>query len=82
MTRIRPLALAGEGFAFDPASGDTFILNPIGRAVVGWLAAGEAQRQIVRTLAVRYPASAAAIERDVDEFVRQLHHLGLAEARS
>jgi hypothetical protein len=77
MDRLARLAISPQGLAFDPETGDSFTLNPTGRAVVTGLVAGRDADGIAQDLAAEHGIDAARCRRDVDDFLATLHRLQL-----
>ncbi len=82
MARIRPLTFNGDGFAFDPSSGDTFVLNGTAMTIYDRLTRGEPLSQISTALADLFGLDLSRAERDLAEFLHQLKTMGLTEVRS
>ncbi len=81
MIVLRQLDVTPEGFAFDPATGDSYTLNPCAQLVWQRLQQGELPQKIASFLADEFGIAQRAAERDVTEFVQQINTLGLGEAR-
>lgn len=62
---------------FNPASGDTCILDEIGYAILHAMGDGASLDAITETLSTEYMAPAGEIRRDVDEFLSQLLEQGI-----
>ena len=77
MDRLARLAISPQGLAFDPETGDSFTLNPTGRAVIAGLVAGHDPARIAADLAEEHGAPLERCVRDVDDFIARLHQLHL-----
>ena len=77
MMTLKPLQLLPNGFAFNPATGDSFSLNPCGQKVFQLLQQGQHRLQIARSLASEFGIAQDIADRDVADFLQQLQTLGL-----
>jgi len=77
MARLAKLALNEDGFAFDPATGDSYTLNPTGLMVVRGLRDGRTAEDVTQTLAEEHDLAPEDAERDVDDFLHRLRVHGL-----
>jgi PqqD family protein of HPr-rel-A system len=72
MQRLRQLAINADGFAFDPATGESFTLNAPGMLILEGLRAGHAPEAIVAQVTDRYEVEPAEAARDVADFLDAL----------
>ena len=79
MAAFESLTVTKDGYAFDFATGESFMLNHCGQQVLQRLRHGETQQQIVQFLCSRFDISHSIAERDVAEFCQQLNALRLTE---
>ena len=77
MPSLSRLSVSPEGLAFDPATGDTFLLNPTALLIVKTFQSGGNQDEVVRVLTHQYQVTPADAERDVADFQGRLKTLGL-----
>ncbi len=76
-SKLSRLALNDEGFAFDPATGDAYLLNRSGLEVVRAIHGGRAEPEIAQTLADRHGLRVETAARDVGDFLGVLKSLKL-----
>ncbi len=74
------IALSDSGFLFDPASGDSFSLNPIGLEILRMLKSGKEKGDILPYLLENYQTDEATVEKDYYDFIRSLQQFYLVEA--
>ncbi|ARV60151.1 hypothetical protein BZZ01_17310 [Nostocales cyanobacterium HT-58-2] len=79
MPVFESLTVTKDGFAFDFATGESFMLNHCGQLVLQRLRHGETQQQIVQFLCSRFDIQQSIAERDIADFCQQLNALGLTE---
>lgn len=72
------LAVNQEGFAFDPRTGDSYLVNPAGLAILSALQQGATTDAIVAQLVDRFEVDEATARADLADFLAQLQNLQLA----
>ncbi len=78
MRGVHRLDLPSEGIAFDPTTGDTFMVNDSGSRILRALQTGSSEQEVVSILRQEYPVTREDAERDVSDFHSRLRTLGLA----
>ena len=78
-SRLRNLALSECGFLFDPATGNTYSLNPSGAFVLRALIEGRSGGELPTGLAAAFETDEETAARDSEQFLLQLRDLGLWE---
>lgn len=73
------IALSDSGFLFDPATGDSFSLNPIGLEILRMLKSGKVKEDILPYLLENYQTDSATVEKDYYDFIRSLQQFHLVE---
>jgi hypothetical protein len=71
------LTLPCEGVAFDPTTGDTFMVNDSGTWILKAFQIGHSKSEIIRMLRDEFQISQEDAERDVTDFHGRLQHLHL-----
>lgn len=79
MNLLKNLALSDTGFVFNPATGDSFSVNPIGLDLMKLLKDGKSEADIKKHLLDTYQTDAETIEKDVYDFLKMLEQLRLTE---
>ena len=77
MATLASLALNDQGFAFDPATGTSYTLNPTGLAVLRGLRDGLADDELAERLAAGWEVGVDRAAADIAVFRRHLTTLGL-----
>ncbi len=62
------LAISDSGFLFNPSSGDSYSLNPIGVEFFKLLQKGESDNAIITQLLSDYAVDKNTLEKDLDDF--------------
>ena len=73
------LAISETGFLYLPSSGETFTSNEIGKNIIRLLQKGEDQKNIVKQVTNEYDVDKNTFEKDLDDFISQLHQFKLIE---
>jgi Coenzyme PQQ synthesis protein D (PqqD) len=73
------LALSDTGFVFNPTTGDSYSVNPIGLEILRMLKDNTSEAEIKKYLLLSYQVDAETIEKDYYDFVRGLEQHKLTE---
>jgi len=73
------IAVSDSGFVFDPATGDSFSINPIGVEIIRLMKDIKDEAEIIRLIAEKYDADERTIEKDLYDFVNLLLSHELAD---
>lgn len=80
--RLKALMINGEGFAFDPRTGNTFNINPTGQLVINAIKAGDSQSEIIQQLMEQFEVDPQTADRDLEAFMNELERNKLVDAGS
>ncbi len=73
----RNIAVSETGFIFNPSSGDSFSVNPVGQDVIRLLKEGKNREEITSALVEKYAIDAASVDKDMDDFLVMLRNYQL-----
>lgn len=73
------IALSESGFIFNPSTGESFSVNPIGGEMLKLLKEGKKKDEIKEVILSRYNTDDATFERDYYDFINILNHYLLTE---
>jgi hypothetical protein len=79
MNLLKNLAVSDTGFVFNPATGDSFSVNPIGLDILKYLKDGKSENDIKRYLLESYQTDKETVEKDLYDFFKMLDQLRLTE---
>ncbi len=79
MNLLKNLALSDTGFVFNPATGDSFSVNPIGLDILKLLKNGKSENEIRKSLLDAYQTDKETVEKDLYDFFKMLEQLKLTE---
>jgi len=75
-TPLSDLMLNDRGFVFDPASGETFQLNPTGLRIVRLLQSGLSHDAALAQMISEFEVDENTAQRDFSDFLENAVHLG------
>ncbi|GAB1403465.1 hypothetical protein MASR1M74_06430 [Lentimicrobium sp.] len=75
----KDLAMSENGFLFNPATGESFTVNPIAFEIISRLKKGEQNTAIIDWVCNHYFVDKSRVEKDLDDFfgLLRLHQLGI-----
>jgi hypothetical protein len=76
---LRDIAFSDTGFLFNPITGESFTVNPIGVEVLNYLREGKSFKEICDSIVENFEVEHVTAERDVMEFMNLLKHHQLAK---
>ena len=74
------VAVSEAGLLFNPVTGESFSLNPIGAEILTLLREEKSEEQITRIILEKYSADESTFEKDYNDFILILHHHNLLES--
>lgn len=79
MKILKNLALSDTGFVFNPSTGDSFSVNPIGLAILKDFKDGKTEEDIKKRMMAEYQTDRETIEKDLYDFMKMIEQLNLTE---
>jgi len=73
------IAVSETGFVFDPSTGDSFTLNPMGLHILELVKQGKNQNDICKEITSNYDVDDSSFERYFYDFVATLKQMQLIE---
>jgi hypothetical protein len=73
------IAISESGLLFNPVTGESFSVNPIGIEILSMIKESKTQRQIGEALLAKYSTDKITIENDYQDFIDLLSHNHLLE---
>lgn len=73
------IATSESGLLFNPVTGESFSVNPIGIEILNMVKAGKTKAEIIDALLKKYTADRITIENDYQDFLGILSHNQLLE---
>jgi len=74
------IAISDSGFIFNPNTGESYSVNPIGIQIINLLKEEKTKTEIKKVILDKYQTDEASFERDFSDFSNLLSHYNLAEA--
>lgn len=66
------IAISDSGFLFNPATGESFSVNPIGLEIINLLRSGKTENEICQAITNNYATEFPIVERDLHDFIHLL----------
>ncbi|MFZ4454978.1 MAG: PqqD family protein [Bacteroidales bacterium] len=73
------IATSGEGFIFNPGTGDSFSTNELGTEIITLLKEDKSTEEITLIISNKYDVDASQFEKDLDDFAAQLKDYSILE---
>jgi hypothetical protein len=71
------IALSDSGFIFNPDTGESFTVNPLGASIINYLKKGKTIEEITSELHQQYEIDANTLEKDAEDFLGLLRNFSL-----
>lgn len=73
------IAVSDTGFVFNPGTGDSYSINPIGVEIIRWMKAAQSEAEIINKLVEQYDTDNQTVEKDLYDFYNMLLQNQLAD---
>lgn len=73
------IAVSENGFVFDPTSGDSYSLNPIGAEIITMLKEGKDMNDVEKHILNKYEVDKATFEKSYFDFITMIKQYHLTE---
>jgi hypothetical protein len=73
------IATSEAGFIFNPGTGDSFSVNTIGADILSLFKENKSLQDVIESISLRYEVEKTQLEKDLEDFVSQLHGYNLLE---
>jgi hypothetical protein len=73
------IAVSDSGFIFNPDTGESFTVNPIGIHIINQLKEGRELKEIGNDIHEKYNVQFVTFEKDFDDFIGLLRNYSLIE---
>lgn len=74
------IATSEDGFLFNPSTGDSWSANSMATEWLAWLKEGRSQEDIMDLVTGKYEVERSRVERDWDDFMKQLQEARLLQS--
>ena len=75
----RNIAVSETGFVFNPSSGDSFSVNPVGLEIMNLLKQHKSEEVIRKHILEKYQVENDQVEKDYYDFIKMLETMQLTE---
>ena len=73
------IAVSETGFVFDPASGESYSINPVGQEILQFVKDGKSAEEITKAMTGVYEIDTASFEKYYYDFMGMLRQFQLIE---
>jgi len=78
--KIKPnIAVSDSGFVFNPDTGESFTVNPIGVEIINLLKESRDTSEISNQVRLKYTVDQPTFEKDFDDFIGLMRNYSLIE---
>jgi len=78
----KDIAVSDSGFVFNPTTGESYSVNPIGVEIIELLKQEKSLDEIAQNLTQRYNADIVTIDHDIADFINLLKQYSLIETQN
>ena len=75
----KDIAISDNGFVFDPVTGESFSLNPIGVEILSLYKDGNSKSIIIEVLFKKYDVPEIELEKSISDFEKMINDYNLIE---
>jgi hypothetical protein len=75
----KDVAVSDSGFVFNPTTGESYSVNPIGMEIIKLMKEGKSMEEINRVILAHYNVEETTVEKDLHDFMEMLSHYALKE---
>lgn len=73
------IALSDSGFVFNPASGESYTVNPIGVEIIQFLKDGKSIQEVSELILENYNTDLTTVDKDLNDFIVMLKQYSLID---
>ncbi len=73
------IALSDSGFLFNPSTGDSYSINPIGQEIIKHIQKGMTEEEVADIIVKEYMIDHDSVEKDLYDFKQMLNSYKLIE---
>lgn len=80
MKVLKNIAISESGFIFNPFTGDSYSVNPMGLEIISMLKEEKSEQEIIDKIVSEYSIDRNTVEKDFEEFKSLLNAYKLTES--
>lgn len=73
------IAVSASGLIFNPDTGESFTVNPMGAEIINYLKSGNSKQEIETKVLNKYNIDRSSFEKDLEDFTALLQNYSLVE---
>ena len=66
------VAISESGYLFNPSTGESFVVNPLGMQILQLVKKGKSFEDILKEIMAHYSVDSITFEKDYQDFIHQL----------
>ena len=66
------IAISDSGFVFNPATGESFSVNPVGKEILNLIRENKTREEIIAIITGSYHTDADTVDKDLQDFYEML----------
>lgn len=75
----KDVAVSDSGFVFNPTTGESYSVNPIGMEIIKLMKLGKTTEEISKAILEQYNVEETTVDKDLNDFFEMLNHYSLKE---
>lgn len=75
----KDVAVSDSGFVFNPSTGESYSVNPIGMEIIKQFRENKSGKEIIDYVVENYHADATTVDKDLNDFMEMLKLYSLTE---
>jgi hypothetical protein len=75
----KDVAVSDSGFVFNPTTGESYSVNPIGMEIIKMMKLGKTTEEISKAILEQYNVEETTVDKDLNDFFEMLNHYSLKE---
>jgi hypothetical protein len=73
------IAVSGAGMIFNPNTGETYTVNPIGAEIISRIKEGQSLNEMSEKIIAKYSVEKSTFQNDYEDFVNLMRNFSLIE---
>ncbi|MDP2422724.1 MAG: PqqD family protein [Bacteroidales bacterium] len=75
----KSIAVSASGLIFNPDTGESFTVNPMGAEIINYLKEDKSQQEIATHVIEKYNVDTSSFEKDYEDYIGLLSNYSLVE---
>ncbi len=79
MSIKKDVAISDSGFLFNPTTGESFSVNPVGMEIISMMKENKSATDIIDYVTEHYHTDTVTVDKDLNDFREMLNHYSLTD---